>query len=598
MKLRIRLKRKAKEIKSKLRAAIETKRKPKVERKLRLVPKKVAKEEKAKLEQKGPEQFLQFQALPISQLGLLLPSLAMPREKKKPSVELVELPKISEDVKLPEFEEEEKLTVTLTYPLVKLFGKVFAYARIFFDRRLHQFVYHVIEPRLNEEERKALHAIKEFIREKIDVDFSKLKEREAINYITQLFEEAASYFRIPREIREKLLYYVIRDLVGLERIEPLMRDGNLEDISCDGVGIPIYVYHRDPRFASMPTNIVFETSEELDNFVMKLAERCGKTISLASPLLDATLPSGDRVQATLASDIARRGSNFTIRRFTEKPLTPVDLLLYGTTNLAMMAYFWLAVEYGCSILVAGGVASGKTTMLNVLSMFIRPQAKIVSIEDTAELRLAHPHWIPHVARVPIAIERREVDLFELLRASLRQRPDYLILGEVRGREAYVLFQQMALGHPTLATIHAENMEKLVDRLTTPPISLPASLLRNLDLVIFMGRVRKNHKQVRRVMSVDEIIGFEPEQKKPLINRAFEWLPLKDEFASYKSALLAKFARRSGKRKEELKDELMERAKVLLWMVRKGIRDYRQVSRVVARFYSDKESLLNIVEAEV
>ena len=541
------------------------------------------------------------------ELGAVLLQLAKlgagAREEKPKEIEGIEIPKIAADVKLPEFEEEELRRMSIRYPLIPRSGRprTFAEAYIYFDERTHEFVYEVVEPQLTSANQKLLARIKEFIQEKVDVDFTKLRKGEAIKYLASLFEDALSYFKVrkSKEIEEVMKYYIYRDFLGLERIEPLLHDPNLEDISCDGVGIPIYVYHKDPRFGSMRTNVKFDSREELDGFVMRLAERCGKTISLASPLLDGTLPDGSRVQATLGSDIARRGSNFTIRKFTEKPLTPVDLLQYGTCDLTTMAYLWMAVEYGRSILISGGAASGKTTLLNVLSMFIKPQLKVVSIEDTAELRLAHPHWVPHVARVPIAAERREVDLFELLRASLRQRPDYVILGEVRGKEAYVLFQQMALGHGALATIHAENFARLVDRLTSPPISLPASLLQSLDVVVFISRVRKRERYVRRVSEVIEIVGYDRERKHPITNEVIRWNSLRDEFeVRSKSVLLKRIAEATGFTREEIRRELEDKAKVLQWLTQKNVKDYRLITKVVNMFYASRERLMERVEMEL
>ncbi|MCD6381767.1 MAG: type II/IV secretion system ATPase subunit [Candidatus Aenigmarchaeota archaeon] len=513
------------------------------------------------------------------------------------------IPKIDVDVKLIDLEEEEKMTMMKRYPLIPRSpkGKVFAYVNIYWDKLHHEFVYEIIEPKLSKEDSNLLEKIKEFVEEKIDIDFTRLRKKDAIHYITRMFEDAISYFKViksPAE-REILLYYVLRDFIGLGKIEPLMRDPYLEDISCDGVKVPIYVFHKDPRFGSMRTNIIFETKKELDKFVIKLAERCGKTISIANPLLDGSLPDGSRVQATLQSDIARRGSNFTIRKFSERPLTPVDLLLFGTVDLTMMSYLWLAVEYGLSILVCGGTASGKTTMLNVLSMFIKPQLKIVSIEDTAELRLAHPHWVPHVARVPIAKEGKEIDLYELLRESLRQRPDFIIVGEVRGKEAYVLFQQIALGHAGLATIHAENFTKLVNRLTNPPISLSPGLLENLDIAVFLERVKRQEKFLRRVTSVTEVVGFNREKNIPISNEVFRWDPRFDEFKiENDSHVLMKISTNTGISEFKLEKEFKNRAKVLQWLVKRRITDYRKVTQIISLYYTSKDYLLSKIEEEL
>jgi flagellar protein FlaI len=293
-----------------------------------------------------------------------------------------------------------------------------------------------------------------------------------------------------------------------------MNDPNIEDISCDGVGVPIYVYHRDQRFGSVRTNAKFDTEEELGSFVMRLSQKCGRSISIADPLLDGALPDGSRVQATSGSGISMKGSHFTIRKFTADPMTCVDLLNYGTVNSEILAYLWLAIEHGKSILIAGPTASGKTTMLNAPSLFIRPELKVITIEDTPELRLPHENWVSQVSRTgfgPEGVSGKklgEIDLFDLLKASLRQRPDTIIVGEVRGREAYVLFQQMATGHPGMSTIHAESMMAVVNRLRTPPINLPPSLLQHLDLLLVLTRQRIKGKYIRRSKELVEVTGYD------------------------------------------------------------------------------------------
>jgi flagellar protein FlaI len=380
------------------------------------------------------------------------------------------------------------------------------------------------------------------------------------------------------------------------KIEPLMMDPNLEDVSCDGVEIPLYVYHRNPLLGSVKTNVYFETAEELDVFVNKIAQRCGKSISVASPLIGGTLPDGSRIQVTLGTDIARKGSNFTIRKFSELPLTPVNLLKLKTIDSKIAAYLWLAVEYGRTILITGGVATGKTTLLNAMSLFIKPELKIVSIEDTAELVLPHSHWVPSVARLPLSEmggkKVGEVDLFDLLKESLRQRPDYLIVGEVRGKEAYVLFQQIATGHSSLSTIHADSMERLVDRLTTPPISLPANLLEALDVIIFVVRIKYGSTYVRRIKSIYEIYGFDRKKNFPLVNEVFKWNPKNDTYeATNPSIVLRRISQQYGIEEQYLQQEISRRMKVLEWMVEKNIEDYRDVAKVAKLYYSRADELL-------
>lgn len=492
-------------------------------------------------------------------------------------------------------------TINIKYPLIPQDpgrnGQVFAYAHIFYDQRLNELIYRLVEPGLDDMEKRILTEIKDYIQEKINMNFAQVRKKEAISYINDLFERALVYFKVSFDAasKEKMKYYILRDFIGLEMIEPFLRDKNIEDISCDGVNIPLYVYHRDPRLGSLKTNIMFRSGEELDSFVNKLSEKCGKAISVAKPLLDGTLPDGSRVQSTLGSDIARHGSNFTIRMFTEEPLTPPDIVEFGTCDPRMMAYFWFLVEHGLSFLISGGTATGKTSFLNVISLFIKPQMKIVSVEDTSELRLSHSHWIPEVARTPIS-EAGKVDMFELLKESLRQRPDYIIVGEVRGSEAYVLFQQMATGHPGLSTIHAENMPKLMDRLTTPPINLQPTLIQNLDIIVFLRRVKKGRKYIRRVSSVIEVIGYNRKDMKPVINEVFTWDPKTDKFkTANKSLMLRKIAESTDLNEAGIEEEIKKRVRVISWMTNKKIKDYRKVGLILNLFYTNQEFLLDRIE---
>lgn len=287
----------------------------------------------------------------------------------------------------------------------------------------------------------------------------------------------------------------------------------------------------------------------------------------------------------------------TIRKFTEEPLTPIHLLNYGTLDTNVLGFLWFVVDYGRSVLVSGGTASGKTSLLNVISLFIRPEKKIVSIEDTAELRLPHPHWVPVVARTAITSEGKgEVDMFELLRESLRQRPDYIVVGEVRGKEAYVLFQQMATGHPSLATIHAENTQRLIDRLTTPPISLPAGLINSLDIVVFLARMKYKDKFTRKVTEIVELGGFDQETGKPIINQIFKWKPQNDRFDIVnKSISLKKVSEFTGISEKDIRNEIERRIVVLEWMKENNILNYKDVHKIFSLYYSDPERLLSIIQ---
>jgi len=277
------------------------------------------------------------------------------------------------------------------------------------------------------------------------------------------------------------------------------------------------------------------------------------------------------VQVTYGTDIARKGSNFTIRKFFRIPLTPIDLINFGTVDSLTLAYLWLAIEKEKSILISGTTATGKTTFLNVVAMFIDPNLKIVSIEDTAELRLIHTNWMPQVTRTGVGPGGYgEVDMDMLLKSALRQRPDYLIVGEVRGREANVLFHAQATGHPGLSTLHADTVDAIIDRLTTRPIDLPMSLLENLDVIVFLEKVKKEGKFVRRIGEVIEIEGYDHKNKKLNTHVVFKWDPINDTFIPRDSFILRKLAERYGWSEQEVQDEILRRASILDWMKSKNI----------------------------
>ncbi|MEM5870091.1 MAG: type II/IV secretion system ATPase subunit [Candidatus Aenigmatarchaeota archaeon] len=572
-------------------------------------PLKIPVEAVQKIVVESPEQPIKIPIQPVIQ-PIVVPIKTEEEKEEKELVketEGIEIPKFSPAlVKTGEIEEEEREKITLIQPLIPKKPQkdepILAYAKIYWDEKENRQVYQVVEPPLTNKLKEILRKVKEIMEQKLDVEFSRLKVLEAKEYLRKQISDIVGYFGFKLSETEKqiLQYYIERDFMGLGKIEPLMNDDQIEDISCDGVKIPVFVFHRNPALGSLITNVVFENEEELDSFVMRLAQLCGKSISITNPLLSGSLPDGSRVQATLATDIARRGSNFTIRKFTEKPLTPVHLLGYKTVDIKALAYLWFVVDMGKSVLVSGGTASGKTSMLNVLSLFIRPEQKIVSIEDTPELKLPHPHWVPHVARTAIGTEfgRKpgEIDLFDLLKESLRQRPDYIIVGEVRGKEAYVLFQEMATGHPSLATIHAENISKLLDRLTTPPISLPPSLIASVDVIVFMVLTRYRNKQVRRVTEILEVVGIDEKTKTPIFNKLFKWNPVSDSFdVCGKSFLLKKISESTGLSEKEIKEELERRMLVLDWLQTNNILEYEDFCQIINSYYKNPSRLLAAIK---
>lgn len=468
----------------------------------------------------------------------------------------------------------------------------YVYAAIVKEKRTQKIKYEVIEPTLLEEERKQLNEIKRILIEELDVNLKEIETKEkAREYLRRKFLKIVKDYRlrIPPSSTDKLLYYLIRDFIGYGKIDPLMKDHLIEDISADGVNIPIYVWHR--IYESMPTNVKFESEEELNSFIIRLAYLAGKNISLASPILDASLPDGSRIQLTYGSEITRRGSTFTIRRFRVDPLTISDLIAFNTLSSEMAAYLWYIIENRASIIVAGGVASGKTTMLNCLSMFIKPEMKVVSVEDTQELNLPHENWIPSVVRAGFGQEGKAgaITLFDLLKAAVRQRPDYIIVGEVRGEEAYTLFQAMATGHLGMSTIHAESVESVLQRLESEPMNIPKPLLTMIDTILVMLRTEIKGRPARRATTATEVVALEPKTKEIVTREIFRWNPKGDRFRKvHLSYVLERNMEKFSLTEEEIERELKQRKVVLEWMVENKIRHYIEVSKVIREYYRDPE----------
>ena len=467
----------------------------------------------------------------------------------------------------------------------------YVYAAIVIEPKTHRIKYELIEPTLLEQEEKQLKEIKAILVEEIDVNLKEIGTREkAEAYLKTKIREIINDYRlkIDEDSVDKYIYYIIRDFLGYGKIDPLMKDPMIEDISADGVNIPIYIWHRN--YESLPTNILFKNSTELNSFIVRLAYLSKKNISLAMPILDASLPDGSRIQMTYGSEITRRGSTFTIRRFRVDPLTISDLISFGTLSSEMAAYFWYAIENRASFLVAGGVASGKTTILNCFSMFIKPGLKLVSVEDTAELNLPHENWIPSVARTGFGHNENEngdITLFDLLKAAVRQRPDYLIIGEVRGEEAYTLFQAMATGHLGMGTIHGESANSVIHRLESEPMNIPRPLLTMIDAIPVQLRTEVDGKPVRRTHAITEIVGLDPKTRELLTHDVYRWDARSDSFVySGHSHLLEEKMKRKGLNKKELQNELYQRKTVLDWMVKKGIRKYTDVVSVIREYYAD------------
>jgi len=504
----------------------------------------------------------------------------------------VEVPKAF--VELPPTDDLTKIDIR--YPLIL----PFAYAHVMWNSREKQLNYFLEEPELTEEEKKFLQKIASNLVDLIEVGLSSIKSTpEATKYLEDQIRKVVKEFSMPIKPEQyvKVMYYIYRNFVGLNQIEPLIRDPWLEDIGCDGISVPIYVVHR--KYGSLKSNVVYDKVDDLREFVIKLSERCGRYVSYAEPILDGTLPDGSRVNATLAGDVATRGPTFSIRKFAQRPFSPMDQILLGTASPTIMAYLWYLVESGISLMIAGGVATGKTSFLNSISMFIPPEAKIVSIEDTRELRLPHEHWIPSVTRIGFGIpmltgeKYGEITLFDLLKGSFRQNPDYVIVGEVRGKEAYVMFQGMSSGHPCMTTFHAGSVDTVIKRLTTPPIELSPSLVESLDVIAIMIHAKERGKSARRIQLIDEIISVNPESGIPETFRSVEWDPKDDSFKFDKNSfLLKKIAQNKGTTVEKIIEEVTRRKSILEWMAKNNITDFIEVREIINEYYKNPNKILN------
>ena len=473
------------------------------------------------------------------------------------------------------------------------------YAAVTKEEGREGYTYVVIEPTLSHAEKARLIDLKKLLVDELDVDLRSIQTAEsAERYLSGKVRALARKYgyRIPPPTMTKLLYYLTRDFIHLGKIEPLMRDKLIEDISCDGAGIPLYIWYRE--YESIPTNISFETNEELDTFVSKLAYTAGKHVSLAEPIVDASLTDGSRLHLTYGKEITQRGSTFTIRKFRVDPLTIVDLIRYNTLSSDIAAYLWYLIEKKLALLIAGGTASGKTTSLNALSMFIEPGEKIVSVEDTPELNLPHENWIQSVTRgVGTA---GEITMFDLLKASLRQRPDVLIVGEVRGEEAFTLLQSIATGHGGLGTIHADSVEATINRLTTEPMNIPRSLVgTTLDCIVMQLKIRLADRSVRRVVAVTEVVGHDARTDEIVLNDAFKWDPVVDRYAfTGRSKLFDKITQKFGTRPEEIRRDIDGRKVFLDWLVAKNIRGHAEVSNQVREFYAGPYAVINKAKVEL
>jgi len=482
---------------------------------------------------------------------------------------------------LPPLEEIDESRILDRYWLVP----PFSYVNITLDWEMNPR-YDIVEPKVTEKELIVLEETYERLRTVLIYD-SPAKQKEArldekeVEEIIREFDPGITESRLGI-----LVYYLKRNFTGYGKLDPFMYDEAIEDITCNGAGIPIFIYHR--RFANLESNTTFD-NEELNKYVLKIAQKADKQMSLTSPLVDAALPGGARAQITYTDIISSKGSSFTIRKFKADPMTPVDLIANKTYDADLMAYIWLLVENNKSMIVVGGTASGKTSTMNAISFFIPQTSKIVSIEDTREIQLPHRNWLPMRTREGGKnLEAGDVDMFMLLKTALRQRPEYIIVGEVRGAEAQTLFQAMNTGHTTFSTLHAGGVTEAINRLTHDPINVPPVMFGALDLMLIQGLQHKDGVGFRRCLSLNEMIVDGGDIRwTPL----FEWDARTDRFERRfdTSKVLSGIAYSHGWSKEDLASQIRIRKKLLERMVEKKILRVGEISHFINELRKKSET---------
>ena len=534
--------------------------------------------------------------MPIFRPSLKLGLRFRKKEAKEKAEEGKELESVAEEVAKSERVVHKLYSINKGFRIIEEYAvrEPFAYIHIVEEEETGRLFYEVYEVSLNEEEQKIFDELRDHIvwelkpLTSLDVDASKELLRTARRVLREF---QIRFTKTPSLSWSKIGYYVERDLLGFSILDPIFRDRFVEDISCNGLGRPVYVWHR--KYESLPTNIVFQSEEELDEYILKLAHMAGKHISVAYPVLDAILPGGHRLAATFKKEVSTSGSTFTIRKFSESPITIADMINFKTISPDVAAYFWLAMDFKMTTLILGVTGAGKTSTLNALATLLRPTYKIVTIEDTPEIRIPHENWVQLVSRPSyVGSGVGEVSLFHLVKLSLRYRPDVIVVGEVRGEEAYVLFQAIATGHSGMTTLHAENIDAAVKRLTSKPMEIPPSYipLVNIAMVIRRVQVRDERGKIRparRITNVWEVKDYENYLE------VAKWDPAEDTFSIdlRDSVVLRKISELAGRSFDTLLEEVEKRKRVLQWLVKTGKTDYRSVATYVYRYYVSPEKLL-------
>ncbi len=474
--------------------------------------------------------------------------------------------------------------VVKEYPL----NAPFSYAKILFDEKNSNYQYFVDEIRLNFEEERIYKDLYTFVEQSLNsIDPTEEKNFDA--HLNDVIKKNEGYFiSNPVASMEKVKYFLQRDIMGYSEIDALMYDPNIEDISCSGPNLPLYVWHRN--YDSISTNVSFPSHQKLNSFITRIVFKAGKHVSTAHPISDLALTGNHRISVLYQKEITPKGTSFTIRKFKEDPFTIIDLIGFGTIDLDTAAYLWMMIEAKMSIMIIGATGSGKTTVLNAIAGLVSENDKIFSVEDVAEINLPHDNWFSLISRAGYGSnDEGEIGLYELIKSGVRHRPDYIIVGEIRGSEAYVMFQALATGHGGLCTMHADSLESASKRLQQKPMSIPPAYLSLMNCALVIKRVKDKTtgKSMRRAISIEEISS----DSSP--TSVTNWNPKSDffEHSLETSKNLKKISEHTGDNIEKILKEHHKRVKILKWMSSNNIRGHRDVTEMIRKYYNEPKSVL-------
>ncbi len=493
------------------------------------------------------------------------------------------------------FKVPEGYTQIESYPL----NPPFSYAWVFQDDSEGSYFYVVDELPMSKTERDAYKQLKGIL--EFELKAPRLDETLVESFRRQvpaILEDNKTVLGTINQVGiRKIMFYLEKDLIGYSKIDGLIFDPYIEDISCLGVNKAVYIYHR--KYGNARTNVVFSDEEELDDFITRIVHRQGKHVSIAHPIVDLTLPGKHRLAVAFGKETTPAGSSFTIRKFKEDPLTIVDLITNETIDESIAAYLWMLMENKMSIMVVGPTGAGKTTALNAIACLVKPDYKMISVEEVQEINLPQENWVSTIARTGFGGEGDgEVTLYDLIKSAVRHRPTMILVGEIRGEEAYVLFQALATGHGGLCTMHADDVETVVKRLTQPPMNIPPTILSLMNCVIVVKQVSSmGFGQGERKGTPRKFTKISELDNNGQTQEVFTYQMSSDSFIDHldKSYLFNKIAKAADVPVSVVLQEFERRKKILLEMVEQGLRDFRSVHKALSSSLNVDE--LNKVAAE-